>query len=132
MTVAARQFALLAVACVWLSQPPVAVAEMAPPAGARIAQRLNPAPVPGGLPGVAPLPVPVPAPQSPPSLPVPAPSLQVTPPPLSPAPKAPDAGGPDDCDCYAEVEVPVYEMGRIVRWQRQPRLVGRHPQCCRK
>jgi hypothetical protein len=132
MTFAASKFGLLAVACAWLSQPQVAAAELPAPAGARLAQRLNPAPVPGGLPGVAPIPLPAPAPQSPPSLPLPAPSLQVTPPPPSPAPKAPDAAGPDGCDCYAEVEVPVYEMGRIVRWQRQPRLIGRNPQCCRK
>jgi len=44
----------------------------------------------------------------------------------------PDAVGAEACDCRVEVEVPVYEMGRIVRWQREPRLIGRHPQCCRK
>jgi hypothetical protein len=97
MTLSARKLGLLALACASLLHPLAAGSEVLARPGARLAQRLNPAPVPGGLPGVA-----------------------------------PEAGGAEGCDCRVEVEVPVYEMGRIVRWQREPRLLGRHPQCCRK
>jgi len=132
MTLSARKLGLLALACASLLHPLAAGSEVLARPGARLAQRLNPAPVPGGLPGVAPTPLPAPAPQQPPNVPLPAPPLGVVPPPAPPAPKAPEAGGAEGCDCRVEVEVPVYEMGRIVRWQREPRLLGRHPQCCRK
>jgi hypothetical protein len=100
--------------------------------GERLAQRLNPAPVPGGLPGVAPMPLPAPAPQQAPSLPSPAAPVQVVPPPSPPRPPLPDAGGADACDCQVDVEVPIYEQGRIVRSQRERRVLGRGPQCCPK
>jgi hypothetical protein len=132
MTLGARKLGLLALACAALLPPHAAGSDLLARPVARLAQRLNPAPVPGGLPGVAPTPLPAPAPQQPPGVPLPAPPLAVRPPPASPAPKAPDAGGAECCDCRVEVEVPVYEMGRIVRWQREPRLVGRHPQCCQR
>ena len=101
-------------------------------AGTRLAQRLNPAPVPGGLPGVAPMPLPAPVPQQAPSLPSPAAPVQVLPPPPQPRLNAPDGGGSDGCDCHVDVEVPIYEKGRIVRSQRERRVVGRGPQCCPK
>jgi hypothetical protein len=132
MTLGPSKLGLLTLACASLLYAPAAGSEVLARPGARLAQRLNPAPVPGGLPGVAPTPLPAPTPQQPPSVPLPAPPLEVVPPPASPAPKAPEAGGAEGCDCRVEVEVPVYEMGRIVRWQREPRLLGRHPQCCRK
>jgi hypothetical protein len=100
--------------------------------GARLAQRANPAPVPGGLPGVAPLPLPAPAPQQAPSLPSPAAPVQVVPPPSPPRLNLPDAGGTAACDCHVDVEVPIYEQGRLVRSQRERRVVGRGPQCCPK
>jgi hypothetical protein len=138
MSRGACKLGLLALVCGILLPPHAAVADALSRPGARLAQRLNPAPVPapgpapipGGLPGVAPAPLPAPAPQAAPSLP--APPLKIAPPPPSLTPKAPDEGGAEGCDCRVEVEVPVYEMGRIVRWQREPRLLGRNPQCCRK
>jgi hypothetical protein len=93
----------------------------------RLAQRLNPPPVPGGLPGLAPT---LPAPQPLPNLPPAAP--QLVPPAAPPAPQAPEAGASEACDCKVAVEVPVYENGRFMRWQPEERVVGRQPQCCRK
>jgi len=132
MTLGPGKLGLFALACGLFLQVQAGGSEVPARAGARLAQRLNPAPIPGGLPGVAPAPLPAPAPQQAPNLPLPAPPLEVVPPPPPPALKTPDAGGAEGCECHAEVEVPVYEMGRIVRWQRERRLVGRHPQCCRK
>jgi len=100
--------------------------------GTRLAQNLKTPPVPGGLPGVAPMPLPAPVPQPAPSLPSPAAPVQVLPPPPAPRLDAPDAGGSNACDCTVDVEVPIYEKGHIVRSQRERRVVGRAPQCCPK
>jgi hypothetical protein len=121
--------AFVTVSVLLTPQPP-------PPAHAdgdtRLAQRLNPPPVPGGLPGVAPMPPPAAVPQQAPSLPAPAAPVQVLPPPPPPRLNAPDGAGSDGCDCRVDVEVPIYEKGRIVRSQRERRVVGRGPQCCPK
>jgi len=119
-----------AAASVWLMAAPQPA--LSGELGTRLAQRLNPAPVPGGLPGAAPMPLPAPAPQQVPSLPSPAAPVQVVPPPPPPRLSTPDAGGPEACDCQVEVDVPIYEKGRIVRTQRERRVVGRGPQCCPK
>jgi hypothetical protein len=78
------------------------------------------------------MPLPAPAPQQAPSLPSPAAPVQVVPPPAAPRHNPPDAGGADACDCHVDVEVPVYEQGRIVRLQRERRVMSRSPQCCPK
>jgi hypothetical protein len=92
--------------------------------GQRLAQYSTPSPLPGGLPGVA-IPPPARAPDM--TLPQAAPSLPA-PPPM----RAPDAHAPEACDCHVEVDVPVYENGKIVSWRREQHLTERSPRCCRK
>jgi hypothetical protein len=94
----------------------------------RLAQYSAPTPVPGGLPGVA-IPPPARAPNM--SAPQAVPSLIA--PPAAPSLSAPPAAhAPEICDCHFEVDVPVYENGKIVSWRREQRVTERSPRCCRK
>jgi hypothetical protein len=94
----------------------------------RLAQYSAPTPVPGGLPGAA-IPPPARAPDI--SAPQAAPSLIA--PPAAPSLSAPPAArAPEICDCHVEVDVPVYENGKIVSWRREQRVTERSPRCCRK
>jgi hypothetical protein len=86
-----------------------------------VAQYSAPGPIPGGLPGVA-------APPAVRSQDVPAPPPATLSTPL-PA-QAPAAETPAVCDCHAEVEVPVYENGKIVARHKERQVTGRSRQCC--
>jgi hypothetical protein len=83
-----------------------------------VAQYSSPGPVPGGLPGAA-----APPAVRPQDLPAPPTTLSAPPP-------APAAEIPESCDCHAEVEVPVYENGKIVAQHKERQVTGRSRQCC--
>jgi hypothetical protein len=100
------------------------------PSGAALAQVKAAAPPAAPMPAMPTPPV-VPAPAIPaPSVAPSAPPVQLVPPPPIRDTRVPDAGGPDACDCYATEDVPIMSNGRVIRYERRSRWIGKSVQCC--
>jgi len=109
------------------------------PVSATMAQSVKTPPgvgPPGGLPGITvPSPrmpsAPSPSISLPPSAPEYRPPAVVVPPPPPPPERSRDAGGPEECDCYRTVEVPIRDaQGRILRNEWRRIFNGRSVACC--
>jgi hypothetical protein len=102
------------------------------------AQTFKPQPVPpigppGGLPGVVipPPSLPSPSPSMPQTIPDIRPPVVVVPPPPPPKQRPQDGGGPEECECYRNLDVPIRDVqGRIVRYEQRRVPSGKSSTCC--